>query len=157
MILPGWITPVAAGLVLLISHGVAYNHGVGVESNRRDALLAAEVQTARQAESAQATTIQTEVARTNEALDAIPDAGATIERLRNHSATLQRQLSEASTAAQRGETATGAAMVLSELLDRANARIGQLEPIAKRATELAALYDAAVARGNLCVATYEAM
>lgn len=154
MILPRWVGPVAVVVVLAGTHWAAYNHGVSTESNRRDALTAAEVVEARTVEQAQARTIRTEVERTNETIAAVPDNHDELERLRESNTALRRELSDTAAAAKRGEAATKAGMVYAELLERATARIAGLERTTARAVELAERYDVAHARGELCVVTY---
>lgn len=158
MIPTSWIAP-ALGLAALIgSHWFAYSSGVDAESNRREAAIngaaVAGMTAARAAEAVQATTIQTEVKRTNETIAALPDNRDELERLRNDNAALVRELSDSAAAAKRGEAATKAGMVYAELLERATARIAGLERTTARAVELAERYDVAHARGELCVVTY---
>jgi hypothetical protein len=78
------------------------------------------------------------------------DADAAGRRLRSDAIQLAAALSctgKDTAAVARGETATRAAMVLSDLLTRADARAG----------ELAKAYDQARIAGELCEASYDAL
>lgn len=145
MAIPGWVVPLAAVLVLSGTHLLAYNHGVDTERTRQQLATSGNsvdaLAEARQVETQHAETTNEAVADAQTDLSAIPDLRPELDRVRDQNAELRRKLSGTADAAQRGEAATRAAMVLSELLDRATARNA----------ELARLYDDALIRGNLCV------
>lgn len=151
-----WLAPVglAAIIGLGASHWFAYSQGVSRESDRRDAQIAgatfAGMTAARGIEQSQAKSTVEDVRNVQAQLAAIPDSRHELDRLRKSNDALRVELSSASTAAQRGETATSAAMVLSDMLRRAEARIEYLERFTGRAVELAERYDDAVIRGRLC-------
>lgn len=156
MIPSSWLAPIglAAIIGLGVSHWLAYSQGVSRESDRRDAQIAgatvAGVTAARAAEQAQAKTTIEAVKDAQTDLAAIPDVRPELDRLRKSNDALRVELSSASTAAQRGETATSAAMVLSDMLRRAEERIEYLERFTGRAVELGERYDDALIRGRLC-------
>ncbi|MFG0496919.1 DUF2514 domain-containing protein [Pseudomonas sp. YQ_13] len=156
---------VAAGLVLLASHWAAYEHGRSVElaqagqqSAKRDSgdRLAEVIgeRSARQEEHRSADAQQEARLKAHEERT-IADAGAADsdaagQRLRSDASQLAATVSCPGTdtaAVARGETATRAAMVLSDLLARADARAG----------ELAKAYDQARIAGDLCEASYNAL
>ena len=151
--------------VLLASHGAAYQHGRSVEranageaSAQRDSgdRLAEVIgeRSARQEEQRRAAAQEEARAHAQEERT-IADAGVTGadaagQRLRDQSAKFATAVScsGADTAAiARGQAATRAAMVLSELRDRADARAG----------ELAKAYDRARIAGQLCESSYNAL
>lgn len=145
MSLPGWAIGAIAGvLVLGGSHWLAYSTGADQERARQQLAIAgtsnAALVVARSIETAQAVATVEAVQSAQSDLSAVPDLRPELDRVRDANARLRRELSDASSAAGRGETATRAAMVLSELLDRA----------AARNVELAGLYDGALIRGRLC-------
>lgn len=146
----------AAGGVILLSltHYVAYTSGVEHESNRQRLAIAgttnAALVVARSIETAQAETTVEAVKNAQTDLSAIPDLRLELDGLRDYNAKLRGELSRASDAAKRGEAATGAAMVLSDMLRRAEGRIAELEHFASRSVELADRYDGALIRGRLC-------
>ena len=144
MTLPGWLAPTVIVCTLIGTHLIAYNHGVSTERTRQQLLIAgtsnAALVVARDIETAQAVATVEAVRDAQSDLSAIPDVRPELDRVRNTNAELRRQLSSATDAAQRGEAATRAAMVLSELLDRS----------AARNVELADRYDRALIAGNLC-------
>lgn len=155
----------AAGLVLLASHWMAYEHGRSVEfaqagqqSAQRDSgdrlaevigERAARREEHRSADAQQEARIRAHEERT------IADAGAADadtagQRLRSESTQFAAAVSCSGTdtaAVARGEAATRAAMVLSDLLTRADARAG----------ELAKAYDQARIAGLACEASYNAL
>ena len=156
---------VAVGLVLLVSHLAAYEHGRSVElaqagqaSAARDSgdRLAEVIgeRSARQEEQRRAD-VREEVRA--DALEgrAIADAGAADadaagQRLRSESTQFAAAVScpgADSAAVARGKTATRAAMVLSDLLARADERQG----------ELAKALDLARAAGKQCEGEYDAL
>jgi len=156
---------VAAVLVLLASHWAAYEHGRSVElaqagqqSAKRDSgdRLAEVIgeRSARQEEHRSADAQQEARLKAHEERT-IADAGAADahaagQRLRSDASQLAATVSCPSTdtaAVARGETATRAAMVLSDLLARADARAG----------ELAKAYDQARIAGLACEASYNAL
>jgi len=151
--------------VLLASHWGAYQHGQSVaqaeagqaSAHRDSGDRLAEVigeRDARQEEQRRVTA--QEEARTNAREERkIADAGAADadaagQRLRDEVSKLAATVSCPSTdtaAVARGETATRAAMVLSDLLTRAD----------KQAGELAKAYDAARSAGRQCEREYDAL
>ncbi|MEC4022207.1 DUF2514 domain-containing protein [Pseudomonas fulva] len=154
-----------AGLVLVVSHWGAYEHGRSVEqaqagqtSAQRDSgdRLAEVIgeRGARQQEHQRAQA-QEEARVHGHEERSIASAGAdgadaAGQRLRDEGAKLAAAVScpGADTAAvARGQAATRAAMVLSDLLARADARAG----------ELAKAYDQARIAGQLCEASYNAL
>ncbi|MBF8692336.1 DUF2514 domain-containing protein [Pseudomonas fulva] len=154
-----------AGLVLVASHWGAYEHGRSVEqaqagqaSAKRDSgdRLAEVIgeRDARQQEQQRAQAQEEARAHAYEqhqAADAdAAGADAAGQRLRNEGAKLASAVSCPGTdtaAVARGQAATRAAMVLSDLLARADARAG----------ELAKAYDQAVIAGDQCVGEYNAL
>ena len=154
MILPAWVIPTVAVAALGASHWFAYSQGVGRESDRRDAQISAAavagMNAARYIEQAQAKTTIEAVKDAQIDLAALPDVRPELDRLRKSNDALRGELSIASPAAQRGQTATSAAMVLSDMLRRAEERIEYLERFTGRAVELGERYDDAVIRGRLC-------
>ncbi|PRN02229.1 hypothetical protein A0O30_23790 [Pseudomonas sp. LLC-1] len=159
----GWA--IAAVVALLASHWAAYQHGLSVE--RANAGLAsaqrdsgdrlAEVigeRDARQEEQRRATA--QEQARANAQEErTIADAGAADadaagQRLRDEASKLAATVScpgTDTTAITRGQAATRAAMVLSDLLARADERAG----------DLAQAYDRARIAGLACEASYNTL
>ncbi|MND23338.1 hypothetical protein D3C76_541940 [compost metagenome] len=156
---------IAAVVVLLGSHWAAYQHGLSVEranagqaSAQRDSgdRLAEVIgeRDARQEEQRRATA--QEEARAHAQDDrTIADAGAADadaagQRLRSDAAQFAATVSCPGTdtaAIARGQAATRAAMVLSDLLTRADERAG----------ELAKAYDNARIAGRACEASYNAL
>jgi len=160
-----WVIRCALLLVLLGSYWLMYQHGRSVE--RANAGLAsaqrdsgdrlAEVigeRGARQEEQRRAQAQEEARAHAQEERT-IADAGATGadaagQRLRDEAGKLAATISCPGTdtaAVARGQAATRAAMVLSELRDRADARAG----------ELAKAYDRARIAGLACEASYNAL
>lgn len=158
-------TAVAAGLVLLVSHWTAYEHGRSVElakagqqsADRDSGDRLAEVigeRAARQEEQRSADAQQEARVKGHEERT-IADAGAAHAdaaglRLRSDAAQLVATVScpgADNAAIARGQAATRAAMVLSDLLTRADARAG----------ELAKAYDSARASGRQCEREYDAL
>ncbi len=155
----------AAGLVLVASHWAAYEHGRSVEQAQAGQISAqrdsgdrlAEVigeRGARQQEHQRAQAQEEARAHAYEkhqAADAdAAGADAAGQRLRNEGAKFAAAVSCPRTdtaAVARGQAATRAAMVLSDLLARADARAG----------ELAKAYDQARIAGQLCEASYNAL
>lgn len=155
----------AAGLVLVVSHWGAYEHGRSVEqaqagqvsANRDSGDRLAEVlgeRGARQQESQRAQAQEEARAHGHEersiANAGAIDADASGQRLRDDGAKFAAAVSCSGTdtaAVARGQAATRAAMVLSDLLARADARAG----------ELAKAYDQARIAGQLCEASYNAL
>ncbi|WP_330508159.1 DUF2514 domain-containing protein [Pseudomonas putida] len=159
----GWA--IAAVVVLLGSHWAAYQHGVSVErtnagqaSAQRDSgdRLAevigervARQEEQRRAQAQEEARVHAQEERT------IADAGAADadtagQRLRSDAAQFATSVSCPGTdtaAIARGQAATRAAMVLSDLLTRADARAG----------ELAKAYDRARIAGQLCEVSYNAL
>ncbi|HDS1791832.1 DUF2514 domain-containing protein [Pseudomonas putida] len=155
----------AAVLVLFVSHWTAYEHGRSVElakagqqSAKRDSgdrlaevigERSARLEEHRSANAQQEARVKGYEERT------IADAGAADAdavglRLRSESAQFAAAVSCPSmdtAAIARGQAATRAAMVLSDLLTRADARAG----------ELAKAYDQARIAGDLCEASYNAL
>ncbi len=159
----GWA--IAAVFVLLGSHWAAYQHGLSVEranagqaSAQRDSgdRLAEVIgeRDARQEEQRRATAQEEARAHAQEERT-IADSGAAGadaagQRLRDQGGRLAAAVSCPGTdtaAIARGQAATRAAMVLSELRDRADARAG----------ELAKAYDRARIAGQLCESSYNAL
>ncbi|MGE8324272.1 MAG: DUF2514 domain-containing protein [Pseudomonas sp.] len=155
----------AAGLVLLISHWVAYEHGRSVElaqagqqSAQRDSgdrlaevigERSARQEEHRSADAQQEARVKAHGERTIADAGAA-DADAAGQRLRSDASQLAAAVSCPSTdtaAIARGQAATRAAMVLSDLLTRADARAG----------ELAKAYDQARIAGQQCEAEYDAL
>ncbi len=160
----GWVLSGVLAL-LLVSHWSAYEHGRSVEVAQSGQQLAkrdsgdrlAEVigeRSARQEEHRSADAQQEARLKAHEERT-IADAGAADahaagQRLRSDASQLAATVSCPSTdtaAVARGETATRAAMVLSDLLARADARAG----------ELAKAYDQARIAGLACEASYNAL
>lgn len=155
----------AAGLVLVATHWGAYEHGRSVEQAQAGQATAqrdsgerlAEVlgeRGARQQEQQRAQAQEEARAHAYEqhqAADAdAAGADAAGQRLRDQGAKLAAAVSCPGTdtaAVARGQAATRAAMVLSDLLARADARAG----------ELAKAYDQARIAGQLCEASYNAL
>lgn len=155
MTVPSWAIGAAGGVLLLGgSHWLAYSTGVDHEATRQRLAIAgtsnAALVVARSIETAQAVTTVEAVQRAQSDISALPDVRPELDRLRNSNAELRGQLSRAAADAERGQAATGAAMVLSDMLRRAEKRIADLEPIAARAVELAEAYDRGRVSGNLC-------
>ena len=160
----GWVK--AAALVLVVaSYWGAYQHGRSVERAKAGAAMAqrdsgdrlAEVigeRNARNEEQRRATAQEEARAHAHEERS-IADAGAASadvagQRLRDDGAKLAATISCPGTdtaALARGQAATRAAMVLSDLLIRADARAG----------ELAKAYDQARIAGDLCEASYNTL
>lgn len=142
--MPRWLAPTVIVCCLLVSHVVAYNHGKLNERTRQQLVIAgtsnAALVVARDIETAHTQSTVEAVRDAQSDLSAIPDVRPELDRVRNTNAELRRQLSSAADAAERGQAATRAAMVLSELLDRS----------AARNVELAERYDRALIAGNLC-------
>lgn len=156
---------ILAVAVLLASHWAAYQHGRSVEranagqatAQRDSGDRLAEVigeRSARQEEHRSADAQQEARVKGHEERT-IADAGAAGadaagQRLRSDATQFAAAVSCPGTdtaAVARGETATRAAMVLSDLLTRADARAG----------ELAKAYDQARIAGQLCEASYNAL
>lgn len=155
----------AAGLVLVASHWGAYEHGRSVEqaqagqaSAQRDSgdRLAEVIgeRGARQQEHQRAQAQEEARAHGHEersiASAGAAGADAAGQRLRNEGAKLAAAVSCPGTdtaAVARGQAAIRAAMVLSDLLARADARAG----------ELAKAYDQARIAGDICEASYNAL
>jgi len=158
-------TAFAAGLVLLASHWTAYEHGRSVElakagqqSAHRDSgdrlaevigERAARVEEHRSADAQHEARVKGYEER--KAADAgAADADASGQRLRSDAAQFVATVGCPGTdtaAVARGETATRAAMVLSDLLTRADARAG----------ELAKAYDQARIAAQQCEREYDAL
>lgn len=155
----------AAGLVLLASHWMAYEHGRSVElaqagqqSAQRDSddrlaevigERAARQEEHRSADAQQEARVKGHEERTIAAAGAA-GADATGQRLRSEAAQLATTVScpsQDTAAVARGQAATRAAMVLSDLLTRADARAG----------ELAKAYDQARIAGQQCEREYDAL
>lgn len=160
-----WAIRVAVLLALLASYWGVYQHGRSVEraeaatatAKRDSGYRLAEVigeRSARQEEQRRATAQEEARAHAQEERT-IADAGAAGadaagERLQHEGAKLAASVSCPGTdtaAIARGQAATRAAMVLSELRDRADARAG----------ELAKAYDQARIAGQLCERSYNAL
>ncbi|WP_028686460.1 DUF2514 domain-containing protein [Pseudomonas fulva] len=155
----------AAAVVLVASHWGAYEHGRSVEQAQAGQATAqrdsgdrlAEVlgeRGARQQEHQSAQAQEEARAHGHEersiASNGAAGADAAGQRLRNEGAKLAAAISCPGTdtaAVARGQAATRAAMVLSDLLARADARAG----------ELAKAYDQARIAGQLCEASYNAL
>lgn len=154
MIPSSWFAPLAVVAVLGLSHWWAYGHGIETEMLRAKTAISgaavAGMTAARAIEQAHAKSTVEDVKHVQVELAAIPDVRPELDRLRKSNDALRSRLSTASASAQRGETATSAAMVLSELLTRAQERIEYLERFTGRAVELSERYDEAVIRGRLC-------
>ncbi|MDV5099568.1 DUF2514 domain-containing protein [Pseudomonas sp. LSJ-87] len=156
---------IAAVFVLLGSHWAAYQHGISIEranagqaSAQRDSgdRLAEVIgeRDARQEEQRRAMAqeearahAQKERTTADSGAAGADDAG---QRLRDEGAKFATTVSCPGTdtaAIARGQAATRAAMVLSELRDRADARAG----------ELAKAYDRARIAGQLCESSYNAL
>ncbi|WP_054889815.1 DUF2514 domain-containing protein [Pseudomonas sp. NBRC 111129] len=152
-------------LLGLASHWVAYQHGRSVEravagqasaqrdSGDRQAEVIGE-RDARQEEQRRATAQEEARAHAQEertiADSGAADADAAGQRLRSDAAQLAATVScpgQDTAAVARGQTATRAAMVLSDLLARADARAG----------ELAKAYDQARIAGQACEASYNGL
>ncbi|HGY9618029.1 TPA: DUF2514 domain-containing protein [Pseudomonas putida] len=159
--------PIRVGLlvVVVVSYWGTYQHGRSVERAQATAASAtrdsgdrlAEVigeRSARQEEQRRAVAQEEARAHAQEERT-IADAGAADadiagKRLRDESAKLAAAVSCPGTdtaAVARGQAATRAAMVLSDLLSRADARAG----------ELAKAYDLAKIAGDTCEASYAAL
>lgn len=155
----------AAVLVLLVSHWTAYEHGrslelakAGQQSAKRDSgdrlaevigERAARQEEHRRADAQQEARVIGHEERTIADAGAV-DADAAGQRLRDEAGKLAASVSCPGTdtaAVARGEAATRAAMVLSDLLARAD----------KRAGELAKAYDAARSAGRQCEREYDAL
>ncbi|MCE0961709.1 MULTISPECIES: DUF2514 domain-containing protein [Pseudomonas] len=152
-------------LLALVSHWAAYQHGRSVEravasqakAQRDSGDRLAEVigeRDARQEEQRRATAQEEARAHAQEertiADSGAADADAAGQRLRSDAAQLAATVScpgPDTAAVARGETATRAAMVLSDLLARADERAG----------ELAQAYDRARIAGLACEASYNAL
>ncbi|HEN8705664.1 TPA: DUF2514 domain-containing protein [Pseudomonas putida] len=160
----GWVLYGVLAL-LLVSHWTAYEHGRSVElaqagqqSAKRDSgdRLAevigervARQEEHRRADAQQEARVKGHEERTIADAGAV-DADAAGQRLRSESSQFAVAVSCAGTdtaAVTRGETATRAAMVLSDLLARADARAG----------ELAKAYDQARIAGRQCEREYDAL
>ena len=159
----GWA--ILAVAVLLASHCGAYQHGRSVERAEADQAVAqrdsgdrlAEVigeRSARQEEHRRADAQQEARVKAHEertiADSGAADADAAGQRLRSEAAQLASTVSCPATDTApiaRGEAATRAAMVLSDLLSRADERAG----------ELAQAYDRARIAGQQCEASYDAL
>ena len=155
----------AAGLVLVASHWAAYEHGRSVEQAQAGQVSAerdsgdrlAEVigeRSARQQEHQRAQAQEEARAHGHEersiASAGAAGADAAGQRLRDDGTKFAAAVSCPGTdtaAVARGQAATRAAMVLSDLLARADARAG----------ELAKAYDQARIAGHLCEASYNAL
>ena len=160
-----WVIRCALLLVLLGSYWLVYEHGRSVERAEAAQALAerdsgdrlAEVigeRGARQEEHrrAQAQEEARDYAQKERATADVGAAGADAagQRLRDEAGKLAATVSCPGTdtaAVARGQAATRAAMVLSDLLARTDARAG----------ELAKAYDRARIAGELCVREYEAL
>lgn len=155
----------AAVLVLLASHWAAYEHGrslelakAGQQSAKRDSgdrlaevigERAARKEEHRSADAQQEARVKGHEERKVDDAGAA-DADAAGLRLRSDSSQFAASVSCHSTdtaAISRGQAATRAAMVLSDLLARAD----------KRAGELAKAYDAARSAGRQCEREYDAL
>ena len=155
-----WLMRSAVLLLVLASYWGAYQHGRSVErtgaelkaSQRDSGERLAEVlgeRGARQEEQRRAEA-QEEVRANAKEEHQVAAAGAAGQRMRDDAAKLAATVScpASDTAAiARGQAATRAAMVLSELRDRADARAG----------ELAKAYDRARIAGQLCESSYNAL
>jgi len=160
-----WPATAATVLVLLASHWGAYQHGISVERAKSGQVSAqrdsgdrlAEVigeRSARQKEHRSADAQREARVKAHEERT-IADAGAAGadaagQRLRDEGAKLAATVScpgPDTAAVARSQAATRAAMVLSDLLARADTRAG----------ELAKAYDRAKIAGQLCEATYNAL
>ncbi|PTV65626.1 DUF2514 domain-containing protein [Pseudomonas putida] len=155
----------AAVLVLLVSHWTAYEHGRSVElakagqqSAKRDSgdRLAEVIgeRSARQEEHRRADAQQEARVKAHEertiADAGAADADAAGQRLRSHASHLAAAISCPGTdtaAVARGETASRAAMVLSDLLDRS----------VETNRELAQAYDRARIAGDQCAREHDSL
>ncbi|TRZ60067.1 DUF2514 domain-containing protein [Pseudomonas alloputida] len=156
---------VAAGLLLLVSHWAAYEHGRSVEfaqagqqSAKRDSgdrlaevigERAARQEEHRRADAQQEARVKAHEERTIADAGAV-DADAAGQRLRDEAGKLAASVSCPGTdtaAVARGETATRAAMVLSDLLERSVATN----------RELAQAYDRARIAGEQCAREHDAL
>ncbi|PWY38974.1 MULTISPECIES: DUF2514 domain-containing protein [Pseudomonas] len=156
---------VAAGLLLIASHWATYEHGRSVElakagqqSAKRDSgdrlaevigERSARQEEHRRADAQQEARVKGHEERTIADAGAV-DADAAGQRLRDEAGKLAASVSCPGTdtaAVARGEAAARAALVLSDLLTRADARAG----------ELAKAYDQARIAGDLCEASYNAL
>ncbi|MGE1530812.1 DUF2514 domain-containing protein [Pseudomonas putida] len=160
----GWLLSGVLAL-LLVTHWAAYEHGRSVElaqagqqSAKRDSgdrLAEVIGERAMRAEEHRSADAQQEARVKAHEERAIADDGAAGadaagQRLRSDAAQLAATVSCPSTdtaVIARGQAATRAAMVLSDLLARADARAG----------ELAKAYDRARIAGQLCEASYNAL
>lgn len=156
---------ILAVAVLLASHWAAYEHGRSVElaqagqqSAKRDSgdrLAEVIGERAARAEEHRSADAQHEARVKGHEERAIADAGTAVadaagQRLRNEAGQFAATISCPSTdttAVARGQAATRAAMVLSDLLVRADERAG----------ELAKAYDSARAAGRQCEREYDAL
>lgn len=142
--MPRWLAPTVIVCVLIGTHLIAYDHGKTTERTRQQLVISgtsnAALVVARDIETAHSQSTVEAVRDAQSDISAIPDVRPELDRVRNTNAELRRQLSSAADAAERGQAATRAAMVLSELLDRS----------AARNVELAERYDRALIAGNLC-------
>jgi len=160
----GWVLSGVAAL-LLVSHWAAYEHGRSVElaqsgqkSAKRDSgdrlaevigERAARLEEHRSADAQQEARVKGHEERTIADAGAA-DADAAGQRLRSESTRFAAAVScpgPDTAAIARGQAATRAALVLSDLLARADARAG----------ELAKAYDQARIAGDLCEASYNAL
>lgn len=160
-----WPATAATVLVLLVSHWGAYQHGISVERAKGGQISAqrdsgdrlAEVigeRSARQEEHRSADAQQEARVKAHEERT-IADAGAAGadaagQRLRDEGAKLAATVSCPGTdtaAIARGQAATRAAMVLSDLFARADARAG----------ELAKAYDRAQIAGQQCEREHDSL
>ena len=160
----GWVLSGVLAM-LLASHWTAYEHGRSVEltkagqqSAKRDSgdrlaevigERSERLEEHRSADAQQEARVKGHEERTIAAAGAA-GADAAGQRLRSEAANLVASVGCPRTdtaAVARGETATRASMVLSDLLTRADARAG----------ELAKAYDQARIAGQLCEASYNAL
>ena len=160
----GWVLSGVLAL-LLVSHWAAYEHGRSVElaqagqqSAKRDSgdrlaevigERAARQEEHRSADAQQEARLKAHEERTIADAGAA-DADAAGQRLRSESTQFAAAVScpgTDTTAIARGQAATRAAMVLSDLLTRADARAG----------ELAKAYDQARIAGKLCEQEYDSI
>jgi len=152
---------IGAGLIMAILFG-AYSCGVSNEDARWQAEWnARDARDAQAAEKASRDSRQKEQAAQQSVTEVSQNASAELDKLETSSADLtaagaglresanklasNSEVSCDTSAAKRGASTTRAAMVLSELLGRAE----------KRLSELAGLYDEARVRGMACQASYE--
>lgn len=160
----GWLLSGVLAL-LLVTHWAAYEHGRSVElaqagqqSAKRDSgdrlaevigERSARLEEHRSADAQQEARVKAHEERTIADAGAA-DADAAGQRLRRDSAQLVATVGCSGTdtaAVARGQAATRAAMVLSDLLARADERAG----------ELAQAYDRARIAGHQCEASYDAL